>query len=70
MNEEVISGWIEFHGHDTEIIRSILGEALSYIKPSDYVTHRVARFENAPETVLDKLDPYWGQFEWILDVMP
>ena len=67
---QVISGWIEFHQNDIAIIKSIFGDSVTYIKPSDYVTHRVARFDNALEEVLDKLGPYWGQFEWIVDAKP
>lgn len=67
MNENVISGWVEFHQDDIAIITAILGDFLKQIGPSDYVTHRIARWENAPEEILDKLTPHWGLFEWIID---
>jgi hypothetical protein len=62
-----ISGWIEFYEPDIDILRDIMGDSITEIRKSDYPTHRTARFENAPVAILDKLTPYWGQFEWIID---
>lgn len=60
----MISGYIEFHVNDTELIQRIFGDRIVGILKSDYPTHR---FENVPDEILDKLTPYWGQFEWIID---
>ena len=56
----MISGYIEFHANDTELIRSIFGDKITEICKSDYPNHRVGRFENAPEEILDKLTSFWG----------
>jgi hypothetical protein len=66
----MISGYIEFHTDDTELVKTIFGDKIAEISKSDYPTHLIVRFENAPEDVLAKLTPYWGQFEWILDKKP
>ncbi len=63
----MISGYIEFHADDTELIKSIFEDKITEIRKSNYPTHRVGRFENIPDEILDKLMPYWGQFEWIID---
>jgi len=63
----MISGYIEFHLNDTELIKEIFGDKITDIRNSDYPTHRVARFENAPEQILDEMVPHWGQFEWVID---
>ena len=63
----MVSGYIEFHWNDTELIETIFGDNIVEIRRSDYPTHRVARFENAPDEILDELTPYWGQLEWVLD---
>ena len=64
---DMISGYIEFHWDDTELIEKIFGDNIVEIHRSNYPTHRVARFANVPDEMLDELTPYWGQFEWILD---
>ncbi len=66
----MLSGYIEFHMDDTELIKTIFGDKIVEIRKSDYPTQRVARFENTQDEVLDELTPYWGQFEWILDETP
>ncbi len=63
----MISGYIEFHLDDTNLIKTLFGDKIGGISKSNYPTQRVARFKNVPEDILDKLTPYWGQFEWILD---
>jgi hypothetical protein len=63
----MFSGYIEFHIDDTELIKSIIGDKITDIRKSDFPGYHVARFKNVPDSVLDKLTPYWGQFEWILD---
>jgi len=63
----MISGYIEFHINDLELVKAIFGDKITDIRKSNYPTHRVARSENAPDEILDKLTPYWGQLEWIID---
>jgi hypothetical protein len=63
----MISGYIDFDGHDIELIRKIFGDKITEISKSDFPGWQVARFENMPDEVLDELTPYWGQFEWIVD---
>jgi hypothetical protein len=62
-----VSGWLEFHAQDIDLVKRLLGDSLKTITKSDFASHRVARFENAPESLLDDLTPFWGLFEWILD---
>lgn len=66
---EVVSGWIEFRCDDESIIREILGEWLTgAVEKAEFAGYRVARFEALPDEVLrERLQPFWGQFEWILD---
>jgi len=52
---------------DAELIKTLFADKIVTISKSNYPTQRVARFKNLPEEILDKLTPYWGQFEWILD---
>ena len=52
---------------DTELIMTICGDQIVEIRKSDYPTHLVGRFVNAPDEILDELTSHWGQFEWVLD---
>jgi hypothetical protein len=64
---DMISGYIEFHRDDTELKKTISGDQIVEICKSHYPSHRVARFKNVLDEILDMLTPYWGQFEWVLD---
>jgi hypothetical protein len=66
-HDKTISGWIEFNERDAGIIQGIFGELITEVRKSDFPGWKVGRFENAPETVLDVLTDYWGQFEWTVD---
>ena len=70
MTDKIISGWIEFYEPDLDLLKSIMGNTITEIRKIEFPTHRAARFENALDTILDKLTPYWGQFEWVIDGEP
>jgi hypothetical protein len=63
----MVSAIIEYHIDDTELIRNLFGDTITAIRRSDFPTHFIARFENAPYEIFEKLNAYWGQFEWIID---
>src|SRR5208283_1110755 len=78
-HEEICSGWSIFGYQNPALLvnfrlsKPAKASSLQQErqKPnSRYPTHLIVRFENAPEDVLDKLTPYWGKFEWILDEKP
>ncbi len=60
---DMVSGYVEFHIDDAELIQRIFGDKIAEIRKSDYPTHRIARFENAPD---EYWTPFWGQFECLL----
>ena len=67
---DMISGHVEFHTDDAGLSNTMFADKIIEIRKSDYPTHRVARFENTPDEILDKLTPYWDQYECVLDETP
>ncbi len=63
----MISGYIEFHILDTELIQKIFGDKIVSVCKADYPTHVVGRFEGVADAVLEELQPHWGLFEWSID---
>jgi hypothetical protein len=54
----MVSGYIEFNINDKELIDRILGDSITAITKSDFPGWYAARFEKAPDEILDKLAPY------------
>ena len=54
----MISGYIEFHLDGIELIKTLFGDKIVEISKSNYPTQRIARFQDVPDEILDKLTPY------------
>lgn len=66
-NKSMISGYIDFNIVDRPLLDSILGDYIKSVQKAVFPGYYIARFEDAPDEVLDALTPHWGLFEWMLD---